>query len=162
MSVASEACFSSGSSAPLITHGSFFIGGSWIKPAGSRVPEVISPITEEVFGQLPEATNADMDQAVAAARRAFDYGSWPKMSIDRRCEYMARLAQHLEPMIPAAIDLQINEMGGARKFIGPATHACLGSRIHDGIRIAKTMSLREVRDGVFGKVVVTRQSIGVV
>jgi aldehyde dehydrogenase (NAD+) len=146
----------------VITHDSFFIGGSWIKPAGTRIAEVISPINEEIFGQLPEATNADMDRAVAAARHAFDRGPWPRMSIDERCTFMARLAEHLRPLIPAAIDMQINEMGGARKFIGPATHACLGSRIHDGIKIAKTMSLREVRDGVFGKVVVTRQSVGVV
>ena len=40
---------------------SFFIGGKWVTPAGTGTLDVISPATEEVVGQVPDATTADMD-----------------------------------------------------------------------------------------------------
>ena len=52
----------------------FFIGGDWVDPAGSDQLDVISPHTEEVIAKVPEATTADVDRAVAAAREAFDNG----------------------------------------------------------------------------------------
>ena len=57
-----------------------YIGGEWVAPAGSDVIEVVSPATEEVIGQVPDGTPADIDAAVAAARKAFDEGPWPHMT----------------------------------------------------------------------------------
>ena len=48
-----------------------YIGGAHEKPASSRTIEVRSPFTEELVGRVPEATSADVDRAVAAARAAF-------------------------------------------------------------------------------------------
>ena len=42
--------------------------------------DVVSPYTEEVVGRVPEASPADVDRAVAAARQAFDRGPWPQAS----------------------------------------------------------------------------------
>ena len=44
------------------------------------------PHTEEVIGRVPEGTEADIDAAVAAARRAFDEGPWPRMAPAERAE----------------------------------------------------------------------------
>jgi len=52
----------------------FFIGGKWEKPAGKGTLDVISPVTEQVVMTFPEASPADVDKAVAAARKAFDTG----------------------------------------------------------------------------------------
>ena len=57
-----------------------FIGGNWTAPASTRTIEVINPTTEEVCGSVPEAVEADIDAAVAAAREAFDQGPWPRMT----------------------------------------------------------------------------------
>lgn len=146
----------------MIVHDSFFIGGSWSPPSGADMFDVISPITEETFGRVAVATMADIDRAVAAARRAFDEGPWPRTSVEDRCSAMARFAECLAPLTEEAIDLQINEMGGVRKFIGPATYTCLGKRIYDGMDVVRSIALREVREGSFGKVVVTRDPVGVV
>ena len=43
-----------------------FIGGDWVAPEGTGTIEVISPVTEEVVGRVPEGTEADIDKAVAA------------------------------------------------------------------------------------------------
>ncbi|HEX3979787.1 MAG TPA: aldehyde dehydrogenase family protein, partial [Acidimicrobiales bacterium] len=53
-----------------------FIGGEWVAPSGTGTIEVINPTTEEVVASVPDATTADIDKAVAAARTAFDNGPW--------------------------------------------------------------------------------------
>ena len=61
-----------------------FIGGEWVDPDGKGTIEVISPHTEEVIGSVPDASTADLDRAVAAARAAFDDGPWPRMTPEER------------------------------------------------------------------------------
>jgi len=55
-------------------HENLFVGGEWVKPSSDRTIEVISPHTEEVIATVPEALEADVDRAVAAARASFDDG----------------------------------------------------------------------------------------
>ena len=45
----------------------FCVGGKWVKPP-DRTLELISPVTEECFLRVPEASEADVDRAVKAAR----------------------------------------------------------------------------------------------
>jgi aldehyde dehydrogenase (NAD+) len=54
-----------------------FIGGKWTAPSTDQVIEVRCPATGEYVGKVPLATKADVDDAVAAARQAFDSGPWP-------------------------------------------------------------------------------------
>ena len=54
----------------------FFIGGEWVKPASDRTFTLINASTEQVIGTVPEGTRADVDAAVAAARRAFAASGW--------------------------------------------------------------------------------------
>ncbi len=49
----------------------FFIDGRWVDPIEPRFLDVIDPATEEPFTQIAMGSNADVDAAVAAARRAF-------------------------------------------------------------------------------------------
>jgi acyl-CoA reductase-like NAD-dependent aldehyde dehydrogenase/thiamine pyrophosphate-dependent acetolactate synthase large subunit-like protein len=73
----------------------FFIGGKWVEPLSNRKLDVISPVTEERILSYPEASQADMDRAVAAAREAFDNGPWPRMAPSERARYLRRIAEHL-------------------------------------------------------------------
>ncbi len=47
-----------------------YIDGEWVEPSSTATIEVISPLTEEVIATVPEASNEDVDRAVAAARTA--------------------------------------------------------------------------------------------
>ena len=67
----------------MIVHDKLFIGGEWVASTGRETLEVISPLTEETIAKVPEATTEDIDRAVAAARRAFDDGPWPRHARDR-------------------------------------------------------------------------------
>src|SRR3954454_13220227 len=72
-------------------HDRLYIGGEWVAPAGTGTIDVISPHTEEVIGRVPDATPADIDRAVAAAREAFDQGRWPRMAPAERAAILGRL-----------------------------------------------------------------------
>ena len=53
-------------------HLQFYIDGQWVPPAVPRTLDVINPSTEEVAARISMGSAADVDAAVAAARRAFD------------------------------------------------------------------------------------------
>jgi len=53
------------------------IGGSWAKASTERRIDVISPHTEELVARVASAGPDDVDNAVAAARTAFDAGPFP-------------------------------------------------------------------------------------
>jgi acyl-CoA reductase-like NAD-dependent aldehyde dehydrogenase/thiamine pyrophosphate-dependent acetolactate synthase large subunit-like protein len=73
----------------------FFIGGKWVEPLSNRKLDVISPVTEERILSYPEASQADMDRAVAAAREAFDNGPWPRMAPAERARCLRKVADLL-------------------------------------------------------------------
>ena len=99
----------------LIEHKRFFIGGEWRAPAGSETLDVISPSSEELVGRVPLGTAADIAAAVAAARKAFDEGPWPRMSFEERREIVMRTAEILEPQADELSDLLTSENGMLRR-----------------------------------------------
>ncbi len=61
-------------------HAQLFIDGKWVDAvSGKRMP-VVDPRTESVVLEVAEGDAADVDKAVAAARKAFDQGPWPRMT----------------------------------------------------------------------------------
>jgi acyl-CoA reductase-like NAD-dependent aldehyde dehydrogenase len=74
-----------------------FIGGEWVTPSSGARIAVRSASTEEPVGDVPHAAEADVDAAVAAARRAFDDPSgWSQWEPGRRAAALERLAAELE------------------------------------------------------------------
>jgi aldehyde dehydrogenase (NAD+) len=91
----------------------FFIGGTWAEPAGGDRLGVISPSTEEVVGEVPVATTADIDRAVSAARSAFDDGPWPRMTPAERAAVLATAATILRKREAEIAGVTVDEMGCA-------------------------------------------------
>jgi aldehyde dehydrogenase (NAD+) len=60
----------------------FYIDGKWVAPAKSRTHDVINPANEEPVGRISLGSAADVDKAVAAAKKAFE--TWSVSSIDER------------------------------------------------------------------------------
>lgn len=73
-----------------------FIGGAWITPQSTRRLHLVNPATESPFYDVAEAGADDVDLAVAAARKAFDTGPWPRMSPAERAAKMRELGAALE------------------------------------------------------------------
>lgn len=92
---------------PTSEHSSLFIDGHWTAPAGDGVIDVIDPATEAVIGHVPNGDSADVDAAVAAARRAFD----PLVTVAERRDRVQRVIAAMEKRLPDIADLITAEMG---------------------------------------------------
>ncbi|MFI6940428.1 aldehyde dehydrogenase family protein [Streptomyces sp. NPDC050418] len=67
-----------------------FIGGEWVEPEGGHY-EVINPATEEAVGLAPEASRAQVYEAAARAREAFE--TWSRTKPEERAAILARTAE---------------------------------------------------------------------
>ena len=81
---------------PTIRQTQCFIGGEWIPAESGETFETIHPATGEVIAQVAKGDEADVNKAVAAARKAFDEGPWRQMDARERGEIMYRLADLIE------------------------------------------------------------------
>lgn len=68
-----------------------FIGGAWVDPQTDATLPAIDPATGKVFGAIPDSSDADVDLAVRAARRAFDEGAWGRTTATERGRMLVRL-----------------------------------------------------------------------
>jgi len=71
-----------------------YIGGQWQEAAEGGRLESINPATGERLGEVPLATQADVDRAVKAGRKAFE-SDWGRMPMRERAGYLIRLADRL-------------------------------------------------------------------
>src|ERR1700751_2390068 len=89
-----------------IKSGRLLIDGQWVD--GSKTFDPINPATEKVLTQVVEASPADVDRAVQAARRAFEdrNGPWRKLSASERGRLLWKLADRVEKYIDELADLE--------------------------------------------------------
>jgi len=96
------------------------IDGELVKSDGAL--EVINPANEEVFARAPDASRGQLDQAVTAARRAFE--SWSRTSYEERATLLRRLGETLRAQQDSLAELLTREqgkpLGQARDEIGRA------------------------------------------
>ncbi len=71
-----------------------FIGGEWISRGNRNSEQVLNPATGEVLGELPHATTADLDRALAAAEKGFKV--WRSYLPEKRGEILRRAAEILK------------------------------------------------------------------
>jgi len=67
-----------------------FIGGEWVAGSGSESQAIINPATGETIAEVPKGTEADVDRAVTAARKA--YIEWFETTPRERSEMLLKLA----------------------------------------------------------------------
>ena len=72
-----------------------FINGEWTKGVDGKTFETINPSTEKPIVAVHEATEKDVDIAVAAARKAFE-GEWRSVTPEQRGKYLVKLANLIE------------------------------------------------------------------
>ena len=88
-----------------------FIGGAWARPSGKGSIEVVGAATEQPIGRVPEASPADVDAAVRAARAAFERGPFPRWSPDQRADAIGRLSKALQARGPQLASLIAQQNG---------------------------------------------------
>ena len=149
----------------LTSYDRLFVGGHWVEPATDDRIEVISPVTEEVLATVPEASIADMDAAVAAARHAFDNGPWRWMSPTDRAGYLRRVAAELSKRVPDMARAFTAEIG-APSLISEVFHASSIDIWHDAAELYERFPFEERRtwSTALGgqEALIVREPVGVV
>lgn len=141
----------------------FFIDGGWAAPATSDTIQVVSPHSEQVVATVPEGSNADVDAAVAAARRAFDEGPWPRMSPEERIEVIQAFSMLYAGKLTEMAELITVEMGSPTSFANLAQSPAPWMQIESFLTIARAFAWEETRPGALGaEVIVRREPVGVV
>src|SRR6476620_353540 len=128
-----------------IDHTSFFIDGAWQTAKSDRSFDVISPRSEERIGRVPAASRTDIDDAVAAARRAFDEGPWPRLSPGERAEYLSRIAIGIEKRQHELAPLISEELGCALSVSKVYQVVAPVLSFNYNAELGRTLELEEIR-----------------
>jgi len=78
------------------TPAKLLIDNQWVESRSGRTFPTVNPATGEEIARIAEADAADVDTAVAVARKAFEQGAWRSTSASHRGLLMNRLADLLE------------------------------------------------------------------
>ncbi len=106
-------------------HSLFYIDGRWVPPANGGVAfDVVDPATEAVAGTIRLGDEADVERAVAAARRAF--AGWSATPVAARVELLARVAAIYERRLADIAAAITEEMGAPLARLSLAAQAPLG------------------------------------
>lgn len=92
------------------------IGGQWVESASGKTFETIDPSTGQVLARVAEGEAEDIDRAVAAARRAFEQGAWPKLTPAKRAHLLLKLADLIERNAEELAELETLDNGKPIKY----------------------------------------------
>lgn len=98
-----------------------FVGGEWRTGHGEVHLDVVSPHNEELLLRYREATPADIDAAVIAAREAFDTGPWPRLSPPERGAMLRKVADQLRARLPELAEAWTGQVGAVLGFTSRAS-----------------------------------------
>ncbi len=92
------------------------IGGQWVPAASGKTFATINPATGTVLAQVAEGDREDINRAVAAARKAFEGGPWPKLTPSQRGRLLWRLADLIEQHADELAQLETLDNGKPIKY----------------------------------------------
>jgi 1-pyrroline dehydrogenase len=95
-----------------VKHYQMFVGGQWTDATGGETQNVVNPATGEVMAEVPKATEADVERAVGAARKAFE--TWGETTPRERSELLLKLADALIEHGDEFGDLESENVGKPR------------------------------------------------
>src|SRR6476619_4565839 len=133
-----------------------YIGGQWGAPAGSATIDVISPHTAERVGRTPEGTTADIDRAGEAARKAFDEGDWPRLSLEDRVAAVQKISDVYAARMTDMAAVITAEMGSSDSVAQRAQAPAPWMMLNPFAGLAAARPIEEARTGMLGTDVIVR------
>jgi aldehyde dehydrogenase (NAD+) len=133
-----------------------YIDGQWVASEGGKRHEVIDPSTEQPCTEITLGSQADVDKAVSAARKAFD--SWSQSSVADRVALLERIIEGYKARIPDLAAAVSEEMGAP---IGLAMAAQAPAGLGHFIGTLKALQEFSFEERV-GKTRVVHEPLGVV
>lgn len=121
----------------------FYIDGAWVDPAGSATLDVINPATEAPFMKIAMGGAADVDRAVAAARKAF--GTWAFSTREERLALLRRVLDEYNRRFEDIAQAVTAEMGAPLEFARDAQAWAGRAHMEAAIKALEDMSFEETK-----------------
>lgn len=134
----------------------FYIDGRWVDPAEPRPLDVINPSTEQPIARISLGSAADVDAAVAAARRAFE--SYSQTTREERLALLAKVLEVYQRRYGEFVQTIAEEMG-APLWLSKAAQAATGAaHLATSIEVLKNFAFEHVQ----GSTAIVHEPVGVV
>lgn len=140
----------------MVNRTQFYIDGAWVEPAVKKTIPVINPATEEKLYDVAVGSAADVDKAVAAARRAFE--TFSQTSRDERVALLTRIIEIYKKRAGEMAALISDEMGAPLPMAERAQAGAGLGHLSSTLDVLKNYHFEET----VGSAVVVREPIGVV
>jgi aldehyde dehydrogenase (NAD+) len=133
----------------------FYIDGRWVNPIQAHDFNVINPATEEPVGTISLGSAADVDKAVAAAKKAFD--SYSEATVEQRLAILQRLIEVYQSRMEEMAETISQEMG-APISLSRAAQAPIGvAHFSEAVKVLGSFKFEELK----GSTLMRREAIGV-
>jgi aldehyde dehydrogenase (NAD+) len=133
----------------------FYIDGRWVDPVTPKTLDVINPATETVAGRISAGSAADVDKAVAAARRAF--ATYSQTSREDRIDLLQRILAEYQKRYGEIAEAITEEMGAPASLAQQAQAAMGPAHLSAMIAVLKDYKFEHDR----GTTRVVREPVGV-
>jgi aldehyde dehydrogenase (NAD+) len=120
----------------------FYIDGKWVDPVAPNTLDVINPATEEVCGRISLGSVADVDLAVAAAKRAFQ--AYSQSTREQRMELLQSILDEFSKRHDEIAEAIMDEMGAPWGLAKNAQAASGSQHIKAALRTLKSFDFEEV------------------
>jgi aldehyde dehydrogenase (NAD+) len=133
----------------------FYIDGCWVDPIEPRTLDVVNPATEQVYGRISLGSAADVDAAVAAAKRAFE--SYSQTTREERMALLQSILDIYARRHDEVAEAIMEEMGAPWKLAKDAQAASGPQHIKAALTALKDYPFEER----IGTTLVVKEPIGV-
>jgi aldehyde dehydrogenase (NAD+) len=133
----------------------FYIDGAWVAPAAAKLHDVINPTTEQVAGQISLGSSADVDRAVAAARRAFP--AFSETTPQERIALLERIVEGCKARRTEIARAMTEEMGTPITFSNDVQFVMGISHFEEMASVLQTYQFEQLQ----GNTMIRREAIGV-
>ena len=134
----------------------FYIDGKWVDPVTPKTLDVINPATEEPIGQVSLGSKADVDKAVAAARKAFE--TFSQTTKEQRLALLQKITEVYQRRFGEFAETISLEMG-APMWLSKAAQAATGvAHLMQTMKILKDFEFQQVK----GTTGIAYEPVGVV
>lgn len=133
----------------------FYIDGRWHTPTSQAHCPLVDPATEAVIGRVALGTEADVDAAVGAARRALP--AFAQTSPEERADLLDRIAAVYERRLDEMAQAITREMGAPKRIAKRAQAASGLAHVKEAARVLRAYEA----DEAMGTTRVTREPVGV-
>ncbi len=133
----------------------FYIDGKWVRPIHEHDFAVINPANEEPIATISLGSAADVDQAVATAKKAFD--SYSETTVDERRGFLRRIIEVYQAKADEMAETISLEMGAPLAF---SRAAQVGSGLAHFTEIVKVLEHFKFEE-IHGTTLLRKEPIGV-